>query len=601
MTLGLKGFDDFEAVQAKRLFGVAVVDPIRLYVADHSRLVDDGVANRQLGNTPIAYVDLMDSGHPQTLGLPILDPVTNITDRPVLAPNVTVALLSALKQRIDVPLDRPTLPVIAPFTESQFAAVPAGSSADIVAAVDTARAAQERWARTPLSHRVAVLSRFHDLLLERADEAIDLIQLEAGKARIPAFEEVFDVVATTRYYMKTGPGLLKRKRRAVSIPGMTTSYEYRHPVGVVGSITPWNFPFNLAIADVIPALLAGNAVVAKPDEKTPFSTLYGASLLGEAGLPPELFQIVTGVGSEIGPDLVDAADYMVFTGSTAVGRQVAERAGQRLIGSSMELGGKNAAIVLDDADLRKAVPGVARSTFVHGGQVCVAMERIYVDESVRQEFTERLVEHAQGLTMTPAFDFSSFMSSMIDRDHLDRVHHHVEDALDNGATLLTGGKPRPAVGPLFYEPTLLTDVDESMELCRTETFGPVASIYGFDDVEEAIGAANDSDFGLNFSVWAGDKRRGIDVATRLKAGTVGVNDGYAAMWSSYDAPMGGMKASGHGRRHGSQGLLRFTESQVVAVQNVGPAFAPIGGLDYETYQQVLGAALKVLKRLPFYK
>jgi acyl-CoA reductase-like NAD-dependent aldehyde dehydrogenase len=203
--------------------------------------------------------------------------------------------------------------------------------------------------------------------------------------------------------------------------------------------------------------------------------------------------------------------------------------------------------------------------------------------------------------VTADYDFSSSLSSMITREHLDRVHSHVEDAVVKGATLHTGGKPRPDVAPLFYEPTVLTDVDDSMLLCREETFGPVVSIYGYQGIENAIDMANDSDLGLNFSVWTEDTRKGVEVAARLEAGTVGVNDGYAAVWSSYDAPMGGMKLSGMGRRHGAQGLLKFTESQTVAVQRIGPAFAPPGGMGYPAYQKVLGPLLKLLKRLPFYK
>ena len=184
---------------------------------------------------------------------------------------------------------------------------------------------------------------------------------------------------------------------------------------------------------------------------------------------------------------------------------------------------------------------------------------------------------------------------------MEAVHAHVEDAVANGATLLTGGKPRPDIGPYFYEPTVLTDVDDAMDLCRGETFGPVVSIYGFENVESAIAMANDSEFGLNFSVWTRDTGRGVEIASRLAAGTVGVNDGYAAAWSSYDAPMGGMKGSGLGRRHGAAGLLKFTESQTVSVQKIGPAFAPLGGLDYPTYLSLLGRVLKLLKRIPFYK
>lgn len=518
-----------------------------------------------------------------------------------LAPNVGTSLLASLIERVDVDSGSADVEVLAPFTETSLARVPVADTADVERAVAAARVAQAGWARRSVAERAAVLARFHDLLVDRADVAMDLVQLEAGKARIPAFEEVFDTIATTRYYLSTGPGLLRRRRRAVSFPVLSKAYEYRHPVGVVANISPWNFPFNLAVADIVPALLAGNAVVAKPDEKTPFSLLYGVTLLEEAGLPPGLVQVVTGPGEQVGPPLIDAADFVMFTGSTEVGRRVAAQAARRLIGSSMELGGKNAAIVLSDADLDKTVPGIARAVFANGGQLCIAMERLYVDEGIKDEFTTRLVEHTRQLPITARFDFSSAMSSMIDRAHFERVQSHIEDAVALGATVLTGAKPRPDVGPLFYEPTLLTDVDESMGLCRTETFGPVASIYGFTEVEAAISKANDSDFGLNFSVWTRDGTRGVEIASRLHAGTVGVNDGYAAAWSAYDSPMGGFKSSGQGRRHGREGLLKYTEAQTVAVQRYGSAFAPVGSMSYETYRRVLGPALRLLRRLPFYK
>jgi succinate-semialdehyde dehydrogenase/glutarate-semialdehyde dehydrogenase len=518
-----------------------------------------------------------------------------------LTPNLTSTLLETLKARVAVADGRPALVVVAPFSGDELATVPRADPEDVVDAVRRSRVAHEKWARTPVRDRVRILSRFHDLLIERADTALDIIQLEAGKARIPAFEEVYDTVAATRYYMKTGPGLLRRKRRAVSLPGFTKAYEYHHPVGVVGSITPWNFPFTLAISDVIPALLAGNTVVAKPDEKTPFSMLFGAHLLDEAGLPEDVLHVVTGPGDVHGPTLIENVDFVMFTGSTEVGRLVAEQAGRRLIGSSMELGGKNAALVLADADLDKTIPGISRAVYANGGQLCIAMERIYVAEEIREAFTERLVAHTRGLPMNCELDFSSSLSAMIDPEHLARVHAHVEDAIEKGATLLTGGKPRPDLGPTFYDPPIMTDVDAAMDMCRTETFGPVVSIYAFDDVEEAIREANDSEFGLNASVWTRDTARGVEIASRIQSGTVGVNDGYAAAWSSYDAPMGGMKASGKGRRHGAEGLLKYTEPQTIAVQRIGPAFAPLGEMGYPTYQRLLGPLLMLLKRLPFYK
>jgi succinate-semialdehyde dehydrogenase/glutarate-semialdehyde dehydrogenase len=527
--------------------------------------------------------------------------VVTTTEPARLSPNIDRGFVTSLVQRLSDRGDGESLAVVSPFDESVVTFVPVAGPGEVLAAVARSRAAQQAWAQRSVGDRKKVLSTFHDLLIDNADIAMDLVQLESGKARIPAFEEIYDTIATTHYYLKVGPGLLRAKRRAVSLPGFTTATELRHPVGVVGCITPWNFPFTLSISDMIPALLAGNGVVIKPDEKTPLSALYGASLLEKAGIPPGLIQVVTGPGDVVGPALIGAVDFIMFTGSTDVGRQVAEQAGRRLIGSSMELGGKNSAIVLVDADLDKTVSGISRAVFANGGQLCIAMERIHVDERIRAEFTDRFVEHTRGLVMTPGFDFSSALSSMITREHLEKVDAHVQDAVASGATLLTGGKARPDIGPLFYEPTVLTDVDESMDLCRGETFGPVVTIYGFESVEDAIGEANASEYGLNFSVWTADTRMGMEVARRLQAGTVGVNDGYAAAWSSFDAPMGGMKASGQGRRHGAEGLLKYTEAQTIAVQRIGPAFAPVGGLGYETYHRLLGKALKLLKWVPFYK
>jgi acyl-CoA reductase-like NAD-dependent aldehyde dehydrogenase len=523
------------------------------------------------------------------------------TTRGDLAPNVTRALLEDLSGMVSAPRDRPSIGVVAPFTEDEIGAVPESTHEDVRDAVARARVAQETWSRTPMRERARILTRFHDLLIDRADVAMDIVQLEGGKARIPAFEEVYDTIATTRYYVKTGPGLLRRRRRAVSFPGLTVTYEYRHPHGVVGSISPWNFPFTLAISDIVPALLAGNTVVGKPDEKTPFSMLYGLSLLRESGLPPDVLQVMTGIGERIGPTLVDEADFVMFTGSTEVGREVATRAARRLVGSTMELGGKNAAIVMADADLDRTVPGLARAVYANAGQLCLSIERIYVDQRIREAFTTRFVEYTRDLVVTTEFDFSSALSSMISREHLLNVHSHVEDAVAQGATLLTGGKPRPDLGPLFYDPTVLADVHEGMLLCRDETFGPVVSVYGYDHLEEAITMANDSRLGLNFSVWTRDTGKGVEVASRLEAGTVAVNDGYASAWSSYDAPMGGMKLSGIGRRHGREGLLKYTEVQAVSVQRIGEGFAPPRDMSYATFQRWLGPLLKILRRLPFYK
>ncbi|MDH3463903.1 MAG: succinic semialdehyde dehydrogenase, partial [Acidimicrobiia bacterium] len=386
-----------------------------------------------------------------------------------LTPRVSCDLLRSLETRVNVPSDRESIAIIAPFTGQEIGSVPQATGEDVAAAADAARIAQRQWNRLSIKTRVRTFTRFHDLLVDRADEAIDLVQLEAGKSRVPAFEEVFDVAGVTRYYFNIAPSALRRKRRSVSIPIVSKAYEYRHPVGVVGFIVPWNFPFTLGISDAIPALLAGNGVVIKPDEKTPYSTLYSVALLEEAGLPEGLIQVVTGDGEAVGRPLIDSVDYVMFTGSTAVGRLVAEQAAQRLIGSSLELGGKNAALVLGDADLDSAVPGIARAFYANGGQLCLSAERIYVVESVKDEFIRRYVDYVRDLSLTMAYDFSSDLSSLIDPQHLANVHAHVEDAVEKGAEILIGGKPRPDVGPSFYEPTVLINVDETMDVCRTET------------------------------------------------------------------------------------------------------------------------------------
>ena len=403
---------------------------------------------------------------------------------------------------------RDQVEVVAPFTLEVIGRVPQANNDDVAEAAARARAAQPDWESRGAEDRARILLRFHDILLDHLDEVTDLIQLEGGKSRMDAWREVVDVIGVTRYVANVTPRATRRRRHQGAMPVFTKTYEYRHPKGLVGFISPWNYPFILSISDAIAALATGNAALIKPDEKTPFCALLGASLLEEAGVPGDVLQIVTGAGAPIGEAIVDTVDYVMFTGSTEVGRSIAEMAGRRLISCSMELGGKNAAIVLPDADIARTVRELASASFANAGQTCVAMERIYVHESIREELTRRLAEHSGAMPVTAGFDFSSGVSSMIDQAHLDRVHTHVEDAVANGATLLIGGKPRPDVGPLFYAPTVLTDVTEDMRLCREETFGPVTAIYGYRDLTEAVARANDSEFGLHFSLWTRDTTRG---------------------------------------------------------------------------------------------
>ena len=442
-----------------------------------------------------------------------------------------------------------------------------------------------------------MLMRFHDLVLNRQDEALDLIQLENGKARRHAFEEIMDASLNARYYAHTAPDYLRPKRRQGAQPGLTRVWELHHPKGLVGVISPWNYPLTLGISDALPAIVAGNAVLTKPDAQTPFTALWAVDLLEEAGMEPGLVQVVTGSGAELGKPIIDSSDFLMFTGSTAVGRTVAAQAGERLIESSMELGGKNALLVLEDADVDKAVSGAVRASFSNTGQLCISMERIYVPDALWDEFTTKFATAARAMTLSAGVDYSGDMGSLISAKQLATVERHVDDARAKGATILAGGRARPELGPFFYEPTILTDVDETMEVFAHETFGPVVSVYSVADDEEAIARANDSEYGLNFSVWTSDEARGRAVAARLEAGTVNVNDAYAAAWGSMDAPMGGMKASGLGRRHGEHGILKYTESQTIAVERGIPVGVP-DGVKPGLYARLATIALKRLKNLP---
>ena len=493
--------------------------------------------------------------------------------------------------------DHEKITVETPFTGESLGHIPRCTAADVEEAARRSRSAQARWSETSFQKRKEVFLRFHDLVLDRQREALDLIQLENGKARKHAFEEVLDTAITARYYANTAEKYLKPRRRQGAFPLLTKTREYHHPIGVAGFIVPWNYPLSLGVSDAIPALLAGNGAVIKPDEKTPYSALWAVDLLHEAGIPKSLIQVVTGYGTELGEPIVNNVNFVMFTGSTRVGRLVAQQAAEQLIDYSMELGGKNAMIVLDDADLGKAISGAERAIFSSGGQLCISMERLYVQAGIYKEFKRRLVEHVRDMKLGPNLDYGADMGSMISTEQLQRVEEHVEDAINKGARVLTGGRARPDLGPYFYEPTILEGVSEGMTLRAEETFGPVAALYEFDTPEEAVERSNDSDYGLNFSVWTEDLGKGQQLAARLEAGTVNVNEAYAAAWASLDAPMGGFKDSGVGRRHGAHGIQKYTESQTVAVQRGFPVGAP-PGMDVERYARFMSKALKVLRRVP---
>jgi succinate-semialdehyde dehydrogenase/glutarate-semialdehyde dehydrogenase len=515
----------------------------------------------------------------------------------VTSERITPERIRGLAERVGTTGERESLEVDKPATGEPLGSVPKCTAEDVEQAVRTARTAQEHWRETGWDRRREILLRFHDLVLDRREELLDLLQLESGKARRHAFEEVMDAAVVARYYARSAEKHLRARRRRGVIPFLTAAWEHHRPLGVVGVISPWNYPLTLSISDAVPALAAGNGVVLKADSNTPFSALWGVGVLEEAGLPEGLMQVVTGSGSELGPELIDRVEYVMFTGSTEVGRQVASQAAERLVPSSMELGGKNAMVVLDDADLGRAVEGAERAMFSNSGQLCISVERLFLHERIADEFTDKLVKRVRSMNLGGSLDYGDDMGSLVSQDQLDTVSEHVDDAVGKGARVLAGGRARPDIGPYFYEPTLLADVSEDMSLFADETFGPVVALSRFGSDDEMVQRVNDSRYGLNCSMWTRDSRRGRRLAARIHAGTVNVNEGYIAAWGSVDAPMGGMKDSGLGRRHGADGIVKYTEEQTVAVQRVMPVAAP-AHIPQGLWARVVTLGLRMMRRLP---
>jgi succinate-semialdehyde dehydrogenase/glutarate-semialdehyde dehydrogenase len=488
----------------------------------------------------------------------------------------------------------PAMELRSPVTGEVIGELPTSTPADVEVGAQLAHRAQSQWAARPIDERARLLLDFHDHLLDRRDYFVDLLQ-SVGKDRLSAAEEVLHVALTARYYGRTARRYLHSERGEGVFPLLTRVDRNYVPKGLVGVIGPWNYPLTMAISDGLAALVAGNAIMLKPDHQTPLVALAAVELLRTVGLPPDVWQVVHGRGNVVGRELIDVSDYVCFTGSTATGRMVAAQCAGRLIGCSLELGGKNPLVILEDADVEAAAEGAVRASFSNAGQVCVSIERIYVAEPLFEPFTRAFIARTQAIRLGNALDFEHDMGSLMNHDQLQRVRAHVEDAKAKGATVLTGGRRREDLGELFYEPTILTGVTPEMECYDHETFGPVVSVYAVADEGEAVARANESDYGLNASVWTSDHDRGRRVASKIKCGTVNVNEGFAATFGSIDAPMGGMKNSGLGRRQGQEGIRRFVEVQSVATQ-AGIPLAPSHGLDGKSFTSVMTGALRVMKK-----
>ncbi|MBN1119507.1 MAG: aldehyde dehydrogenase family protein [Anaerolineae bacterium] len=484
--------------------------------------------------------------------------------------------------------------VDSPITWELVGQVPCFSADEVSAVAQTVRAAQPDWAAWPIRERTQIVKRFHDIVLRDRDEIFDILQAETGKSRRDAFVEIFAVASEARYYAYHSPRHLRPRRVKSAIPLRDRTKVIYHPLGVVGIISPWNFPFILSVSDAIPALLAGNGVLLKPATLTPLSAVWGREKLIEAGLPADLFQVVTGPGRDLGDALIDNSDYVMFTGSTEVGRSVAQRAAGRLLPFSMELGGKNALLVLPDANLKRAARVAIEGAFNNCGQVCINWERLYVHTDSYDAFREEIIRQTRELRLGAVKDFSVDLGSVISEEQIQITENHLQDAVHKGAKVIVGGQRREDIGPLFYEPTILEDVQPGMDVWSKETFGPLLAMYRYGSVDEAVHLINDSCYGLHCGVFTRNRRQGEQVAARLQAGSVSVNDSYMN-WAAMDAPMGGVKESGMGRRHGPEGIRKYTEPQTIVTNLTGFQIS-----SYETALAIndrLAGALVVLLRL----
>ena len=474
----------------------------------------------------------------------------------------------ALVERVDAaPGERRRLRLANPATLEPLGELEIDTAEQVRAAVERARKAQVEWAALGFRVRAHYLDRAARLLARRVDEFAARIAAETGKPRAELLTtEILTGCDALQFYAKRARHILADRTVPLHLLKTKKLRISHHPLGVVGIITPWNFPFILALNPTVQALIAGNAVVLKPSEVAPDSGRLVAELWAAAGLPAGVFNLVQGDG-ETGAALLDAGvDKISFTGSVATGRRVAEVCGRSLVPCTLELGGKDPMIVCEDADLERAARGAVYGAFCNAGQVCTSTERVYVVERVADEFTRRVIERTGELRQGSHGEFD--VGPMIRAEQLAIVEEHIRDAIAKGARVLAGGRRNPAYEGLFFEPTVLDDVTHDMKIMREETFGPVLPIMRVRDADEAIAYANDSPYGLNANVWTRNRRRGVEIAKAIDSGCAVVND-CMITYGVTESPFGGVKQSGIGRVNGEQGLLGMCHTKSIVIDRVG--------------------------------
>jgi acyl-CoA reductase-like NAD-dependent aldehyde dehydrogenase len=464
-----------------------------------------------------------------------------------------------------------SIPVENPATGEIIATVPDLDAAAVHELAERARRVQPGWEAIGFEARGRILKRAQKWLMDNQDRVIDTIMSETGKTYEDAqLAEISYGAHAFGFWAKNAPKYLADEKISSSqlfVKGKKLIVRWR-PLGVIGVIGPWNYPLTNSFGDCIPALAAGNAVILKPSEITPLTSLLMAECLEDCGMPPDVYQVATGRG-ETGRALIDEVDMIMFTGSTPTGKKVAKAAAERLIPASLELGGKDPMIVLRDADLDRAANSAVFYSMQNSGQTCISIERVYVEAPVYHEFVQKVTQKVAALRQdVPRGPGSAEVGSMTFPPQVDKVEEHVEDAVAKGAKVLVGGKRGDGPG-YFFQPTVLTEVDHTMEAMTDETFGPTLPIMKVEDAEEAIRMANDSIFGLGGSVFTKDLAKGEAVARRIKSGAVCVNDALIN-YTALELPMGGTKESGLGQRHGAGGIRKYCEPQTIAVSRSFP-------------------------------